>query len=324
VTPLLLGLAYAAAASTAMLTVTAWGIWFERKLVARMQTRIGPSLVGPVGLLQPLADVLKLLQKEDLVPDDADRALYRLAPPLAVAAALGVAAVVPFAPAAGGAELDVGVVYALAVGGLLVYPVWIAGWASNNKFALLGAMRAVSQMLAYEVPLVLAAMVPVALAGSMSLTGISAMQAGGHWFLWWPPGPGLLAFGLFLLGLLAESNRAPFDIPEAESELIAGVTTEYSGMSFGLFYLAEYLHTLVGSGIAATLFLGGYDGPGPDGAHWIVVKTLLLFGAIYFARWTMLRLRADQLMDLCWRWLVPLSVVALGWAAVWAALGVKP
>lgn len=321
--PLLLGLVYAGAASTAMLTVTAWGIWFERKLSARMQTRVGPTMVGPVGLLQPVADLLKLLQKEDLVPREADAPLYKLAPPLAVAAALGVAAVVPFAPAAEGASLDVGVVYALAVGGLLVYPVWIAGWASNNKFALLGAMRAVSQMIAYEVPLVLAAMVPVAIAGSMSLTDIAAAQEGGRWILWWPPGPGILAFVLFLLGLLAESNRAPFDIPEAESELIAGVTTEYSGMSFGLFYLAEYLHTLVGSGIAAALFLGGYDGPGPDGPHWIIVKTLGLFGGIYFLRWTMLRLRADQLMDLCWRWLVPLAVVALGWAALWAALEVR-
>jgi NADH-quinone oxidoreductase subunit H len=321
--PALAGLLYAVVLSGALLTATAWLIWFERKMSARMQTRLGPTMTGPIGLLQPVADLMKLLRKEELTPRDADRALYRLAPPLAVIAALAVAAVVPFFPNAKAPQLEVGVVYVLAVGGLLVFPVWMAGWASNNKYALLGGMRAVAQMVAYEVPLVLAAMVPVVLTGSMNLTTIAVAQEGGRWLVFWPVGPGLLAFGLFVIGLLAESNRVPFDIPEAESELVAGITTEYSGMNFGMLYLAEYLHTLVGAGVAAALFLGGYDGPGPNGAHWMVVKTLLLFGAIYFVRWTFLRLRSDQLMRLCWRYLVPLSVVVLCWAAVYAGMGVS-
>ena len=316
------GLVYAGIVANILLGATAYLIWLERRMAARMQNRVGPNIVGFQGLLQPIADLLKLLQKEDLTPRDADRRLYRLAPPLAVLFALAVAAVVPFSADAAAAKLDVGVVYVLAVGGLLVYPVWMAGWASNNKYALLGGMRSVAQMVAYEVPLVMASMVPVVLAGSMSLMDINHAQAGGKWFLLWPAGPGALAFVLFMIGMLAESNRIPFDIPEAESELVAGVTTEYSGVGFGMFYLAEYLHTLVGSAIAAALFLGGMDGPGPDGAHWMALKTFGLFTAVYWLRWTLLRLRSDQLMDLCWKYLVPASVVALAWSAVYAALGV--
>lgn len=312
-------LVYAALACTVLLSGAAWGIWLERRMSARMQNRLGPVLVGPSGLLQPIADLLKLLQKEDLTPAAADRRLYRLAPLLAPFLALAIAAVVPFSAGAMAARLDVGVLYVLAVGGLLVYPVWMAGWASNNKFALLGGMRAVAQMVAYEVPLVLSALVPVVRVGSMSLADIADFQAGGRWLALWPVGPGLIAFVLFLLGLLAESNRIPFDIPEAESELVAGITTEYSGMSFGMFYLAEYLHTLVGSAVAVALFLGGPDGPGPDGLHWLALKTLLLFAAIYWVRWMLLRLRSDQLMALCWKYLVPAGVVALAWGAVLAA-----
>jgi NADH-quinone oxidoreductase subunit H len=322
-TPFTLALIYALLVGTALLTMTAWGIWLERKMSARIHGRIGPTYVGPVGLYQPVADLLKLLQKADVPPRDADVTLFRLAPPMAVVMALAVAAVIPLMPESGAGSLDVGVVYVLAVGGLLVYPIWIAGWASNNKFALLGAMRSVAQMVAYEVPLVLAALVPVILAGSMSLNDIVAMQEGGKWLLWWPVGPGALAFVLFMLGLLAESNRIPFDIPEAESELVAGVTTEYAGMSFGMFYLAEYLHTLIGAAVAAALFLGGTAGPGPDGIHWMFVKTLLLFAGIYWIRWTLLRLRSDQLMNLCWKYLVPASVITLAWAAIYAGMGVR-
>jgi NADH-quinone oxidoreductase subunit H len=321
--PFAMGLLYAAIAGAGVLTVAAWGIWVERKMAARMQTRLGPVYVGPIGLFQPVADLVKLLQKQDLPPRDADQTLFRLAPPLAVVAAFAVAAVVPFAPQNQAAHLDVGIVYVLAVGGLMVYPVWMAGWASNNKFALLGAMRSVAQMVAYEVPLVITAMVPVVLAGSLSLTDIVAMQAHGKWLLWWPPGPGIIAFVFFMIGLLAESNRIPFDIPEAESELVAGITTEYSGMSFGMFYLAEYLHTVVGAGVASALFLGGTSGPGADGLHWMFIKTALLFAAIYWIRWTLLRLRADQLMRMCWRYLVPGSVLVMAWAAIYAGLGVR-
>jgi NADH-quinone oxidoreductase subunit H len=323
VTPLANGALHAGVTATVLLTLTAWGVWLERKMSARLQSRVGPTYVGPIGLFQPVADVLKLLQKERLAPREADVVLYRLAPPLAVTLALAVAAVIPFTRESPGASLDVGVVYVLALGALLVYPVWIAGWASSNKFALLGAMRSVAQMVAYEVPLVLAALVPVVLSGSMSFSEIAALQAEGRWLLFWPVGPGAIAFVLFLLGLLAESNRIPFDIPEAESELVAGVTTEYAGMNFGMFYLSEYLHTLIGSAVAAALFLGATDGPGPDGVHWMLVKTLVLFAAVYWVRWTLLRLRSDQLMSLCWRYLVPVGVGALAWATMVTATGVR-
>lgn len=321
-TPAITALLYATLAASALLGATAYGIWFERRMSARMHNRVGPVMVGPQGLLQPIADLVKLLQKEDLVPDAADRRLFRLAPPIAVLLALATAAVLPFTSGWLAGKLDVGVLWVLAAGAMMVFPVWMAGWASNNKYALLGAMRSVAQMVAYEVPLVLAAMVPVLLAGSMSLADIDAAQAGGRWMLLWPVGPGLIAFALYLIGLLAESNRVPFDIPEAESELVGGVTTEYTGMSFGMFYLAEYLHTLIGSAVGAVLFLGGTHGPGPDGIHWLVTKTLVLFAAIYWARWTFLRLRSDQLMSLCWKYLVPGAVLALAGAALYAAMGV--
>jgi NADH-quinone oxidoreductase subunit H len=300
-----------------VLLATAWGLWLERKLAARMQSRLGPTMVGRHGLLQPIADFLKMLQKETIVPDGADRVLFWLAPPLTAFLALGVSAFVPLAPG-GGTGLDVGVLLVLAFGALTVVPVWMAGWASRNKYALLGGMRAVAQGVSYSVPLVLAALVPVLLAGSMDLDAIVGAQAGGRWFALWPTLPGLPAFALFFACLLAESNRIPFDIPEAESELVAGVTTEYTGMQFGLFYLAEYVHTLVGSAIAATLFLGGWDGPFFPGLHWLVAKTIVLFTVVYWVRWTFLRLRADQLMSLCWRVLVPAGLLLVFAAAVWA------
>jgi NADH-quinone oxidoreductase subunit H len=299
------------------MTVTAWSIWFERKFAGRMQSRVGPTLVGPFGLLQPLADALKLLQKENIVPQSADRALFNLAPPLTVLFALGSAAVIPFAPDVVAADLDVGVLYVLALGGLLVFPVWIAGFSSANKYALLGGMRAVAQGVSYEIPLVLAALVPVTLASSMSLSDIVRFQIAHGWFVAWPPGPGALAFLMFFVASLAEANRIPFDIPEAESELVAGVTTEYTGMQFGLFYLAEYLHTLIASAVASALFLGGWDGPFAPGLHWMVLKTLLLFGSIFWVRWSLVRFRSDQLMGLCWKWLVPAGLVLVLASAGW-------
>ncbi len=317
--PFVHGAVYGVVVVTALMTVTAWSTWFERKFAGRMHSRTGPTLVGPFGLLQPLADALKLLQKEDIVPKDADRWLFNLAPPLTVLLALATAAVIPWGPEQIAADLDVGVLYILALGGLMVFPIWIAGWASNNKYALLGGMRSVAQGISYEIPLVLAALVPVVLAGSMSVSDIVRYQVEHGWFVFWPPGPGLLAFVMFFLASLAEANRIPFDIPEAESELIAGVTTEYTGMKFGLFYLAEYLHTLIISGIASALFFGGWDGPfgWMPGLHWMVLKTLVLFFMIFWIRWTMLRFRSDQLMALCWKYLVPGGLVLVMMAAGW-------
>jgi NADH-quinone oxidoreductase subunit H len=315
------GALYGVVVVTALLSVVAIGIWFERKFAGRMQSRLGPTMVGPAGLLQPLADVVKLLRKEDIVPRDADRRLYDLAPVLAAALALGAAAVVPFSPHAIAADLDVGVLWLLALGGLMAIPTFMAGWASNNKFALLGGMRAVAQSVSYGVPLVLSTLVPVILAGTMSLSGIVEYQRAHHWLAVWPVLPGLPAFVLFFASMLAESNRIPFDIPEAESELVAGVTTEYTGAKFALFYLAEYVHTLVGSATAAALFFGGWDGPFAPGLHWMVGKTLLLFVLVYWVRWSLLRLRADQLMELCWRKLVPAGVLLVVAAAAWAQWG---
>ncbi len=311
------GAQYAVMIVSSLLAVIAIGIWFERKFAGRMQSRLGPTIVGPVGLLQPLADVVKLLQKEDIVPKDADRALFDLAPLLAVLFSLGAAAVVPFSPTAVAADLDIGVLFILAIGALMVIPTFAAGWASNNKFALLGGMRAVAQSVSYAVPLVLVVMVPVILSGSMRVSEIVTFQSEHHWFAVWPIIPGLPAFALFFIAMLAESNRIPFDIPEAESELVAGITTEYTGAKFVLFYMAEYVHTLVGSAVGAALFLGGWDGPFKPGLHWMVLKTLLLFTAVYWVRWTLLRFRSDQLMDLCWKRLVPIAVGLVFLAAAW-------
>ena len=247
--------------------------------------------------------------------------MFRIAPVFAVACAIAALAVVPFSAGLVVADLDVGVPWLLAVGGLTVIPVWMAGWSSNNKFALLGGMRAVAQSVSYGVPLVLAAMVPVILAGSMNLRVIAEYQANSHWFALWPFVPGFPAFVLFLLSLLAESNRIPFDIPEAESELVAGVSTEYTGMTFGLFYMGEYVHTLVASAAASVLFLGGWDGPFQDGPWWMAAKTAVVFIGIYWLRWTLLRFRADQLMRLAWRWFVPTGLLLVLIAAVIAVSG---
>jgi len=315
--PFVHGALYGAVILTALLAATAVGIWFERRFAARMQTRVGPNRVGSFGLLQPVADFVKLLQKEEIVPSLVDAPVFKIAPLLAGVCAFGVAAVVPFGPDVVAADLDVGVLYILALGSLTAIAVFMAGWGSNSKYALLGGMRAVGQAISYEVPLVLCALVPVILAGSMSLSEIVRWQSQHHWIAIWPVLPGLPAFIIFFLCLLAESNRMPFDIPEAESELVAGVTTEYTGMRFALFYLGEYFHTLVGSAVGAALFLGGWDGPFAPSMAWMVGKTLLLFALVYWVRWTFLRLRGDQLLAFAWRWLVPASIALVLLAALW-------
>ncbi len=315
--PWLRGLLYAVVVTNVFLTITAWSIWFERKFSGRMQSRLGPTFYGPMGLLQPVVDGIKLIQKEFLVPASADKLLFIVAPPLTVVLALGTAAVIPFSADVIAADLDIGVLYLLALGSVTIIPVWMSGWSSNNKYAMLGAMRAVAQGVSYEIPLALASLVPVILAGSMSLSDIVRFQMKHGWFAFWPPGPGFLAFLFFLPASLAESNRIPFDIPEAESELIAGVSTEYSGMGFGLLYLAEYLHTLVVSAVASVLFFGGWDGPFAPGLHWMVLKTLTLFAGIFWVRWSLVRFRSDQLMSICWRYLVPGGLILVMTAGLW-------
>ena len=314
------GAVYGVLILAVVLTTSGLWIWGERKFAARLQTRLGPTIVGPFGLLQAVADVLKLLQKEDIIPAQADRALFNIAPVLAAFCALGVAAVIPFSPDVIASDLDVGVLYILGLGALTTIAIFLGGWASNNKFALLGGMRSVAQAISYEIPLVLAAMVPVILAGSLSVSDIVRWQAGHHMFALWPVVPGLPAFGIFFMAMLAESNRIPFDIPEAESELVGGITTEYTGIKFTLFYMAEYVHTLVGSAVAAALFLGGWDGPFAPGLHWMVAKTLVLFVSVYWIRWSLVRFRSDQLLTMCWRYLVPASVLLVLAAALWVQL----
>ncbi|MSP92689.1 MAG: NADH-quinone oxidoreductase subunit NuoH [Myxococcales bacterium] len=310
---------------TAVMTTCAWSIWFERKLSARMQNRLGPTIVGPAGLLQPLADALKMLRKEILIPRDADPWLFRLAPPLVLFCTVAALAVVPWSETIYIADLDVGILWVLALAGLMLLPIWIAGWASNNKYALFGGMRAVAQGISYEIPLLLSAMVPVILAGSLNLKDIVRFQHDHGWFVLWPPGIGLVAFVVFFVTSLAEANRIPFDVPEAESELIAGISVEYTAMNLGLFPMAEYVHTLISSAVAATLFLGGWDGPffdatWYDGVVWMVLKTGVLFVFIYVLRWSLVRFRSDQLMYACWVWLLPLALGLVGAAAVWVKL----
>ena len=318
--PWLQGLVVGGAVAVAGLTIAGFSIWFERKFAGWMQTRPGPTEVGPAGLLQLVADVFKMLQKDDAIPASADRALFILAPPLTLLFATCALAIIPWGSGVIVADLNIGLLFALSVSSLVVVPVWMAGWASNNKYALLAGMRAAAQAISYEIPLLLAAMVPIVLAGSFRLGDIVSAQANFHWFALWPPGPGLLAFTMFFLASLAEANRIPFDIPEAESELVAGVTTEYGGMKFGLFYLAEYLHTFIASAIAAALFLGGEDmGPLGHGLHWMMLKTLVLFVTIFWVRWSWLRFRADQLMAICWKFLVPGGLVLVMCSALWVA-----
>ena len=316
--PWLHGLAMGALVANLCMVAAAWAIWYERKFAGRMQNRPGPTEVGPYGLLQPVADAIKLLQKQNIIPAHVDRGMFRIAPFLVVVAALLTLTTLPFGEGLVIADLHLGVLFALSAASLMVIPVWMAGWSANNKYALLGGMRAVAQGISYEIPLLLSAMVPIVLAQSWKLGDIVAAQADLRWFALWPPGPGAVAFPLFFLASLAESNRIPFDIPEAESELVAGVTIEYTGMNFGMFYLAEYLHTLIGSALAAALFLGGWDmGPLGSGPHWMVLKTLFLYASIFLIRWSWMRYRSDQLMEMCWKYLVPTGLVLVLASACW-------
>ena len=301
--------------------VSAWAIWWERKFAARLQNRPGPTEVGPIGLLQPLADGLKLMQKEIIIPKQADKVLFVISPALATAGALMLFAVVPFSDTVHVAgDLNIGLLWIFAISSLLVVPNWMAGWASNNKYALLGAMRSAAQSISYEVPLLLTGMVPILLAGSFQMDEIVAAQEGYRWFAFWPPGPGFFAFVLFYICSLAEANRIPFDIPEAESELIGGVLTEHTGMIGIILQISEYLHTLLTAAVCAVIFFGGWEGPGPDGIHWMIIKTLVIYSLIFWIRWSWMRYRSDQLMKICWHYLVPASLGILAATAVWIRL----
>jgi len=306
-------------------------VYAETKIAGFMQDRIGPKRVGPHGMLQTVADAVKLLFKEAIYPTGADKFLFILAPCIVVVGSFLSFVVVPFGKNLQTADLNVGLFYVIAVSSLSTVGLIMAGWASNNKYALFGAMRSAAQIVSYEIPAVMTILSIVMIVGSLSLQDIVSLQAGGlqNWFLWryFPLMP--IAFVIFFTAGLAECNRAPFDIPEAESELVAGFHTEYSGFFFAMFFMAEYTEMVVISAVASVLFLGGYYAPIPAlqslgpvglGPFWLLGKALFLVFVMMWLRWTLPRLRVDQLMHVAWKVLLPISmalVVVIGALVMW-------
>jgi NADH-quinone oxidoreductase subunit H len=304
-----------------VLTMAAYMVLAERKILGRMQMRYGPNRVGPFGMLQPLADLIKLLCKEDLIPDRADRWVFMLAPAISTITALMAFAVIPF-----GAplhlfgreipmvicDLNIGLLYLFALSSLAVYGVALGGWASHSKYALLGGLRAMAQMISYELAMGLAIVPVVMSARSFSLTAIVNAQQTLPNIINHP-----LAFFIFLVAIMAESKRTPFDMPEAENELVAGFHTEYSGMRFGMFFVGEYLNLIVLGSMLTVLFLGGWHGPLLPGVCWFLIKVLGVAFFFIWVRGTMPRLRYDQLMAFGWKILVPLGLVNILLTAAW-------
>ncbi len=280
-------------------------VWVERKVAGHMQFRIGPKEVGPYGLLQSIADAIKLMGKELITPRYVDRPLYLLAPVLIFLPALVTMVVIPFDRHLQVRDIDVAVVLILAFGSLTPLSVFMAGWGSVNKYSLLGGMRSISQEIAYEIPMVLSIIPVVMLAGSLSLREIVEAQRIPYILL--QP----VAFFVYFISAVAETNRTPFDLPEAESELVAGYHVEYSGMRFALFFLAEYTNLFIVCALATTFFLGGYKGPWFPGWVWFFVKTYLLIFVVMWFRWTFPRVRFDQLLNFSWKFLIPLAMINL-------------
>jgi NADH-quinone oxidoreductase subunit H len=296
-----------------LLLAASYLVWLERKLLARLQIRLGPNRAGIFGLLQPIADAIKLLTKEDIVPSAADGFIFRLAPAVVAVTALLMFAVVPLGPdmrVFGRAvpmvitDLNVGLLFVFALSSLGVYGVALGGWASNSKFALLGGIRGAAQMISYELALGLSLVPVVMLAGSFSLTAIVDAQAGLPFIVLQP-----VSFAIFVISAIAESKRIPFDLPEAENELGAGFHTEYSGMRFGLFFLGEYVHIQVLGALTAVFFLGGWHGPLLPPVIWLMLKIFIVAVIMIWIRGTLPRLRYDQLMALGWKVLIPASLV---------------
>ena len=310
-------------------------VWVERRVAAFIQDRPGPNRVGPFGLMQSPADILKLFMKEEVVPSSVDRLLFLLAPGLAVFAALATFAVIPYGSTLQiggrtiplvGADLSIGVLYIFALASISVYAIVLAGWSSNDKFSLMGGIRSSAQMISYELAMTTAAAGVVLAASSFRLTDVIAMQQG-TWLGFiprWNVFPQLLGFFIFFISAFAETNRLPFDLPEAEAELVAGYHTEYSAMHFGSYFLAEYINVIVSSALTVTLYFGGWSLPGfaPHGLLGVIasiavfaVKTSFFVLVFIWVRWTLPRFRYDQLMRLGWKVLLPLALVNLFWVA---------
>lgn len=302
--------------------------WGERKVIGHMQLRPGPQFVGPFGLLQPLADGIKLLTKEDIIPTKADKWVFIIAPIIGVATAFAAWVVIPFGPhlvifgqdiSLAISNLNVGVLYVLALTSLGVYAIVLAGWASNSKYALLGGLRSSAQIISYELAMGLAIVVALIMSGSLNLTEIVNAQKG-NWFIF--SIPGFIAFIIFVIAMIAETNRAPFDLPEAETELVAGFHTEYSGFRFAMFFMAEYANMLLVSAMATILFLGGWNLPGLTvtnplvGVLIFLAKVFFFIFLFFWLRATMPRIRYDRLMAFGWKILIPLSLANILLAAL--------
>ena len=298
----------------------------ERKVAARFQNRTGPMRVGPWGTLQTLADGIKLLFKEDYIPPQGDKVLFMLAPYIIFACSFAVFAAIPFGQSILVSPFNIGIFYIMAISSVIVMGVIMAGWSSNSKWSLLGSLRSAAQIVSYEIPLGLSILTVVMLVGSLSMKDIVDSQNNGifTWLIFRTPFT-FIAFFIFFISSIAEVNRTPFDLPEAESEIVAGFHTEYSGMRFALFFIAEYANMFAVSAIAVTLFLGGWEGvlPGYDflgGLPGFVIKTLGLVFLMMWLRWTLPRLRVDQLMNLCWKYFIPISFFNILGTGIWGLI----
>jgi len=322
---------------TIILIYALFAIWLERKVSAHMQDRLGPMRTGWHGWLQTIADMIKMIQKEDTIAAEADKKLFNIAPVLVFTGSFAAYAAIPFSSALIGSEIEVGLFYIVAISSLVVVGILMAGWASNNKYSLLGAMRSAAQIVSYEIPTALVVLTMVMYTGTFSLTKISEMQTPYFWNWNILGGPEfgitkfllipfmIVAASIMFISTLAEVNRTPFDIPEAESELVAGYFTEYSGMKWGMFMLAEYANMLAVSAVVSILFFGGYQSPFGylgnllnikwlipfEQIFWFLLKGLILVFVQMWLRWTLPRLRVDQLMTVCWKYLIPYAVVNL-------------
>ena len=327
-------LVHAAIPLTLILVYALVAIWGERKVAGFIQDRLGPMRVGGWhGWAQSIADLLKLLQKEDIVPHNASRFLFKFAPFMMFAASYAAFAVIPFSSTYIGSNINIGVFYLLAVTSLLTLSIIMAAWASNNKWSLLGGMRSAAQMVSYEVPTIATVLTVIVVAGSLNLMTVTEMQAGNdtlgflpNWLILQNPFL-IVAFGIFFVSILAEAHRVPFDLPESESELVAGYQTEYSGIRWAMFMLAEYADMLLLSLLGAVLFFGGWNSPFGDfmggpvwGFFWFMLKGLLLVFVMMWIRWTLPRYRVDQLMHICWSILIPLSFINLVLVALWEVI----